>query len=189
MLYTPKKTIQAIVETGNHYVAQVKGNQLSLLKDIKAQATQNPIDTFIEKDNTRGRKVTRTISTFSVENPTILKGWQNVKTYIVVHRNKVEKGIVTDETAYFIADLSFDAERFHQIIKQHWGVENKLHWVKDVIHNEDNNRIRCGSGPIAASIFSSIAINIHRKEYGNSITDNQILFRANVKELFNITRT
>jgi len=70
-----------------------------------------------------------------------------------------------------MSDLDLNAEEFHQGIRGHWGIENRLHWVKDEIHKEDKNKIRCGTGPVAASIFSSIAINIHRKNGNDSISE------------------
>jgi len=59
-----------------------------------------------------------------------------------------------------------------------------LHWVKDVIHGEDSNQIRTQNGPVNSSVFSSIAINIHRKNGNHSISDGQMKFSSNVKELF-----
>jgi predicted transposase YbfD/YdcC len=189
MLYIPKKTIQTIIECNQHYVAQVKANQPTLHQNIQAHVEIQPLDSFLEEDSTHGRRVTRITQTFTVTNETIKQNWSNIQTYIIVHRTRLEKGKTSYEKAFFISDLSLNAQAFHQIIRQHWRIENKLHWVKDVIHKEDKNRIRTGTGPVSASVFSSIAINIHRKINGSSITNSQILFRANVKELFNIIRT
>ena len=91
--------------------------------------------------------------------------------------------MIKTELAFFMSDLNLSAEEFHQGIRGHWGIENRLHWVKDGIHKEDKNKIRCGTGPVAASIFSSIAINIHRKNGNDSIYEGQIKFRNNVKYL------
>jgi predicted transposase YbfD/YdcC len=149
----------------------------------------NAISYFAENDNSHGRQVSRTTNVYQVTNSSLKTQWQNLQTYIVVKRERIQQARLSQETACFISDLKLDAKTFHQIIKDHWGIENKLHWVKDVIHKEDKNRIHCGSGPIVASVFSTIAINIHRKNNHDSITHGQILFRANVKELFNIIRT
>lgn len=189
MPYTPKKTIQHFVEHKQHYVAQVKANQPTLFEDIKAQSLDKSLSSFVENDNSHGRQVSRMTNVYQVTNSSLKHQWQNLQTYIVVERERIQQGKLSQETACFISDLKLDAETFHQIIKDHWGIENRLHWVKDVVHKEDKNKIHCGSGPIAASVFSTIAINIHRKNNHDSITHGQILFRANVKELFNIIRT
>ena len=126
---------------------------------------------------------------YGASNSLKTKQWKGLNTYIIVHRQRTVQGKTVSENACFMSDICLSASAFHNGIRDHWGIENKLHWVKDVVHNEDDNRIRCGSGPIAASIFSTIAINIHRTNGNQSITNGQILFRANVKELFNLIRT
>ena len=104
---------------------------------------------------------------------------------------KRKKRQTVNDRLYISSVLSSDAEFFHNGIRNHWSPdsyrdENKLHWVKDVIHNEDNNRMNTNNGPINQSIISTIAINIHRKNGNSSITDSQTKFGANVNELFNI---
>jgi len=92
--------------------------------------------------------------------------------------------------ALFISDLfETDAEFFHRGIREHWGIENSLHWVKDVIHKEDKNRIRILNGPMNAAILSSIAINIHRKNGNHSITDGIVQFNANFQDIFRLIST
>ena len=61
--------------------------------------------------------------------------------------------------------------------------------MKDVIHQEDDNQIRVGNGPVNAAILSTIAMNIHRKNGNDSIKYGQIKFRAMTKELFKMLRT
>jgi predicted transposase YbfD/YdcC len=147
------------------------------------------LDIFVENDKSHGRKIKRITEVFSASEGIKHKTWEGLTTYIRVTREREKDGKVESEIAYFMSNMSNSAEEFHRGIREHWGIENMLHWVKDVIHQEDNNLIRCGSGPIAASIFSTIALNIHRKEGNASITHGQILFRANVESLFNIIRT
>ena len=113
----------------------------------------------------------------------------DLPTYIIVERQLQTKNEETNETAYFISDLDSNAEQFHHLVRIHWKIENCLHWVKDVIHKEDKNKIRSANGPICAALFSTIAINFHRRQHQYSITYGQILFRANVKELFNMIIT
>ena len=120
------------------------------------------------------------------------KEWKGLKRFIHVHKevfhtNKNTKKRFTDNDRHYISSVSSsNAKFFHEGIRNHWSIENKLHWVKDVIHNEDDNRVRTNNGSINQSIISTIAINIHRKNGNPSITDSQIKFGANVKELFNI---
>lgn len=171
-------------------MAQIKANQPKLYNDVvQTTTTATSLGSFEEQDNTHGRQVKRTVNIFFVENEFIKSTWQNVKVYISVHRERTEHGKTKEENAYFMSNTLLEAEKFHFGIKEHWGIENKLHYVKDVVHNEDKNKINSGNGAITASVFSTIAINFHRKENHQSITHGQILFRANVNELFNKIRT
>jgi predicted transposase YbfD/YdcC len=168
----------------------VKGNQANLLKDIKwVAANEKQIGFFQETNTSRGREISRTVSVFEVHNEDIKQKWQGLKNYICVERKRIEKGKTSWETAYFISDLHLAAADFAQGIQKHWGIENRLHWVKDVIYKEDKNGINTGNGAIVASVCSTIAINIHRINKHDSIKEGQVIFRANVKELFNIIRT
>lgn len=189
MLCTPKKTVDAIRQSENHYLIQVKGNQPNLYKDIGSKINHSPIETYTEQDHSHGRKVTRTTRIYAVTNDRMKGIWTDLQTYVHVERSRQTKKETSHETAFFISDLKWDAEQFHDLVRDHWKIENCLHWVKDVVHNEDKNNIRSANGPICAAVFSSIAINFHRKQQHHSITAGQILFRANVKELFNMIRT
>jgi len=115
------------------------------------------------------------------------KEWSKLKRIVQVHKN-VEKGKNrSTNQRFYISDLNNrNAKYYHQGIREHWGIENRLHWVKDVVHKEDKNRIRKDNGPINMSIFSSIAINIHRKNGNDSITEGQIKFCCNLPSALEI---
>ena len=95
-----------------------------------------------------------------------------------------------DSDAFYVCDLEInDARFFQQGTRGHWQVENNLHWVKDVIHNEDQNQVKNPSGAVNLSIMSSIALNVHRKFGEKSITDSQAKFNANLTKAIQIIRT
>ena len=51
------------------------------------------------------------------------------------------------ETAYYLLSTPLSPERFNEVMRSHWGVENSLHWRLDVVMNEDQARSRVGNGP------------------------------------------
>lgn len=168
----------------------MKGNQKTLLADIESvRQTATPLSEYRELDKSHGRKVERIVHVFDAFQGEKTMEWKNLTSYILVQRNKTEKGITSTEYAFFMSDLRLTAEEFHQGIRGHWGIENRLHWVKDAIHKEDKNGIRSGTGPVSASVFSSIAINIHRKNGNDSISEGQIKFRNNVRGLLGFCRS
>ncbi len=75
----------------------------------------------------------------------------------------------TDETAYYISTILLNAEEFCKAIRNHWGVENRNHHVRDVTMNEDKSRIRNNPGIFAR--LKSFALNILRVNKVKNIAD------------------
>lgn len=82
-----------------------------------------------------------------------------------------------------------DAQFYHKGIRNHWRIENALHWVKDVFHNEDNNRIRNKNGAINISMISSFAINLQRLKVSWSIKEAIAYCSFNIKKVIKLFRT
>jgi predicted transposase YbfD/YdcC len=58
--------------------------------------------------------------------------------------------MTTPEIVYAVTDLGFSnirADQLAEIIRDHWSIENKLHWIRDVTFAEDHSQIRTGNGP------------------------------------------
>ena len=69
------------------------------------------------------------------------------------------------ETAYGLTSLGpdrADAARLSALVQGHWGIENRVHWVRDVIYDEDRSQIRTGSGPRAMARVRNLAISLLR---------------------------
>jgi predicted transposase YbfD/YdcC len=155
--------VNAIVESGNHYTIQVKENQPTLYNDIVQTATSTACLSVYEQTNKgHGRVEKRRVSVFNASGNPKLSVWRDLKTYVVVERCRTDKGMMSEEKSLYISDLQLTAEAYYQGTRGHWGIENRLHYVKDVVHNEDNNGVKSDNGPVVLSICSTIAINIHR---------------------------
>lgn len=182
-----------IVSSGNHYVAQVKKNQLSLYREIQEYIVlQSPLDTFEISQKCHGRHTHWHCKIFDATEHQQATPWKGLKRFICVERTcfDTKKKTTTQTQRYYISDLTQkDATFFFKGIRGHWRIENSLHWVKDVIHNEDNNRITKDNGPINMAVISSIAINLGRK-YGQwSMTQNAVTFSANIEKTVQYIRT
>jgi predicted transposase YbfD/YdcC len=71
---------------------------------------------------------------------------------------------VVTERRYYLVSLPADGVRFSDAVRQHWGVENPLHWVLDVSFAEDASRIRKDQGAQTFSVLRQIAVNLLRRE-------------------------
>ena len=68
------------------------------------------------------------------------------------------------ETAYYLLSTPLSAERLNEMVRSHWGVENRLHWRLDVIMNEDQQRNRSDNGPNNLAVLRHMALNVMQKD-------------------------
>ena len=69
-------------------------------------------------------------------------------------------GKIEHETRYYLCSLALCALTFARIVRAHWGVENRLHWVLDVVFREDLARFRTGDGPQNMAIIRHTTLNL-----------------------------
>ena len=157
---TAKKTTKLILEGGNDYVITVKGNQPRLLTQLKTIAeTHWPYERFVDIEKARGRITCRIVSVF-----TDLRGidldWVGAQSLIQIERIGIRSGKKYLQTNHYISSLVSKAITFAEGIRQHWGIENRLHWVKDVIAGVDAAPFRNSNAATNWSIIRNIAINL-----------------------------
>ncbi len=157
---TQKKTIETIVATGNHYIAAVKANQPTLYDGISQMFTSTETVTQVNKGH--GRQEKRTVSIMALSSDQFPQ-WQKAATVIKVERERKLRSKVERETCYYLSDLSESAAQFAHRIRIYWGVENRVHYVRDVTFGEDHSRTRTGVLPSLWAITRNLAINLYRK--------------------------
>ena len=142
---------QQIVDQGGDYALALKGNQGTLHDDVKlflddpsCQATMTK--PLVEADHGRIETRTATVST-DIEWLQKDHQWPGLAAVGKVVRIREAPDRTTTETAYYLLSKTLSAERFNEVVRHHWGVENRLHWRLDVIMNEDQDRTRLGNGP------------------------------------------
>jgi len=71
---------------------------------------------------------------------------------------------VSQETPYYLSGLPGDAARIAAAVRGHWGIENRLHWVRDMAFDEDRCRVRTGQAAENFVVLRHIALNLLRRE-------------------------
>ena len=92
--------------------------------------------------------------------------WPGLAQVCRVTRTRQVKGQESQETAYAISSLPREQAGASQLLgwlRGHWGIENRLHWVRDVTFDEDRSRLRTGSGPQVMAAFRNAAIGYLRQ--------------------------
>lgn len=168
-----KSIARAIKSKKADYLLALKDNQhkkYSIAKEyfdvferIGADPSNNSYYKTIEKGH--GRIETR--ECYVLDAPAKFKGvdgWFGIKTIGMVVSQRCIKGINSIERRYYISSLPLDAKKIAQTIRNHWSIENSLHWVLDVDFCEDRCRIREGFSPQNLSWIRALALSLLKND-------------------------
>ena len=115
--------------------------------------------TSVEKGH--GRLEKRTVRTTSIL--TLHEKWPGLAQGIEITRERTVKGKTTVEVVYAMTSLPAQeagAERLAGLVREHWGIENELHYVRDVTLGEDACRVRKGSAPQVLAAVRNVVIHL-----------------------------
>ncbi len=144
-----KQIAREIIDSDADYVLALKGNQGTAHEEIRsfledAIARKAPSLAYWESvEKGHGRIETRRywqsdrIAWFGDK-----AAWDSLRSVGVVEATREIDGKISTERRYYLSSLTLDALRFGHAVRSHWGVENQLHWVLDVVFNEDQSRAR-----------------------------------------------
>ncbi len=170
------KIAAKIVEKKGDYLLAVKKNQGQLYQDVKelfagcdeAKFRQVPHDYARTVNKGHGRIEIRQCWTLST--PDYLDylrhgaNWKNLRTVVKVLAEREVNGKRSRQVRYYITSVENNAKMILQAARDHWGVENGLHWVLDIAFREDECRIRKDHAPQNFAILRHIALNLLKQE-------------------------
>lgn len=156
---------------GDYHLA-LKKNQKGLYEEVHDWMKKYKLnmDTHIEVDYVGGRIEKRT--TYVCKDLTFIdesKNWQDSKRVIMIESQRSFKSGLektTNQTRFYISSKEQDAEYFNKVTRNHWGIENQLHWFLDVVFNEDRQRVREGNAPENMAIMRKLALQTLLKHKG-----------------------
>jgi len=183
---------EKIIEKQADYALAVKGNQKHLHEAIVDYFKNAGVENNSELDllqchearNTgHGRIETRRcyLSTCLDTLPKVSR-WKGLKSIGMIESERTLNGKTSLEQRYYICTLT-DVKTFSHAIRAHWGVENSLHWVLDVVFREDDSRIRTGYAPENFNVMRQLAVNLLKKE-NSKVSIKKKRFRAALSDPF-----
>jgi predicted transposase YbfD/YdcC len=162
---TQTKIAEQIIGQRGHYFLSVKGNQQGLLEDlVHAFKVDKGIGFTEAPDSNHGRIETRQCHILPVGNFLLKENrsaWKNVSTLIKIESGREIKGILHQETRYYISDETVPNPSYYlALARGHWGIENQLHWHLDVTFKEDACRVRKANAPLNLSTLRKFTLQL-----------------------------
>jgi len=168
-----KEIAKVITEQEADYVLALKKNHSTLYEDVTlylddargSEFAEIDHDYYETVDGDHGRIETRRYwITSAIDWLGAKASWTNLQSLGLVESRREMGEKVEIERRYYLSSLPADGVRFSDAVRQHWGVENGLHWVLDVSFNEDACRIRKDKGAQTFSVLRHIALNLLKRE-------------------------
>ncbi|MFH1346061.1 MAG: ISAs1 family transposase [Pseudomonadota bacterium] len=161
-LHCHREMAKAIVERGGDYVLAVKNNQPGLVRDAKAAiaaAERKKATRASTKEVGHGREESRTAIVAAVSDMAEKHDFAGLK---AVARITSKRGSDKTVQRYFLLTKHYKPAELLDIVRQHWGIENILHWTLDVVLDEDQTRSRLDHAPENLAVLRRLALNIAR---------------------------
>ena len=181
-MHTQVDTAHWIHDQGGHYLLTVKNNQPGVRRTLKKLPWKN-VPSISSVDTSRGRRVRRTVKAVEapawVDFPGAAQVIQVRRTRTTKNRRNTGKNssgsakTTTAEVVYLVCSLPMtDAqpETITAWIQGHWGIENRLHWVRDMVFDEDHHQLRTANGPEIMAALRNLAISLIRLFCGAGIS-------------------
>jgi predicted transposase YbfD/YdcC len=161
-LHCHRAMAKAVVRQGGDYVLAVKSNQPSLLGDAKAAiaaAERKGATTISTEDTRHGRKESRTALVASAGEMAEKHDFPGLKAVARISSKRGKDKIVE---RYFLLTRRYGRDDVLRIVREHWTIENGLHWPLDVVLDEDLARHRKDNAPVNLAVLRRLALNIAR---------------------------
>lgn len=162
---------EKITTKGADYVLALKGNQGHLSNAVKYLFKQDTLtelkhDCIEHIDTGHGRNEKRVCRQIEINNKWLpeRERWTKLNTIIEITATRETQTSSSTERRYYISSLPLDATKANSAIRQHWSVENSLHWVLDMTFREDESRIRRGHAAEVMSTLRRITLNLLKSD-------------------------
>jgi predicted transposase YbfD/YdcC len=162
-LHTQRAHADYLIGRGAHYVLIVKGNQPGLHRELTTLPWQQIPTVDVTHDKGHGRVETRTLQLAAMAAGI---GFPHARLAIrLTRRRRASSGKWHTEIVYAVTDMTWHqirADELADAIRRHWSIENRLHWIRDVVFAEDHSQIRTGAGPAVMATVRNLVISLHR---------------------------
>jgi predicted transposase YbfD/YdcC len=169
---------QKIVDRKADYILALKGNQGSLREDVELFAAEQKANDFKDTTVSRHQTIDGDHGRIETRNITVIHdiGWLQdrhhwpaltsvvmVESTRVIPRPNPDADKIEQETRFYITSLALAACLVGALVRDHWAVENSLHWVLDMVFRDDECRLRTDHAPANFTTLKHMALNLIRR--------------------------
>jgi predicted transposase YbfD/YdcC len=165
---------------GGHYLLAVKDNPPTLraaverVAEAACEADFAGVDGGEATDDAHGRHEERYVSVYP-DPAGIPADWPDVAAAVQVNREREVGGVRTCTAHYYLTSYAGTATEMAAFVRGHWGIENGLHWVLDVVFREDDCRVRAGHAGENLAMVRRVAVALLRRAPGKGTTPTKRL--------------
>lgn len=180
---TQKPNAAQIVRQGGDWLFPLKDNHPTLHDEVRrlfawarSKDAYNPyqdrldisVDFYESHDYDHGRQEIRrcwcTDGIGWLDETDEPSSWTGLRSVALIERERSLNGSTSIEQTYYLSSVAPSARKLSAIAREHWGIENRLHWVLDVAYDEDDSRVRKDHAPQNLSMLRQLSLNLIRKE-------------------------
>jgi predicted transposase YbfD/YdcC len=170
-----REVATTITARGGDYVLAVKGNQPELhaavvrfFRDGQDGPFAASVDTVATLDKGHGRIERRTC--WATDDADLIRyldpagRWPGLRSVAMVRGERIIGAERTRQDRYYLSSLPADALRIGRLVRTHWQIENALHWVLDVVFDEDQSRVRMGYAQQNLALLRRVALSVLKQD-------------------------
>jgi predicted transposase YbfD/YdcC len=157
-----KAIVEKITSKNANYLIAVKNNQKTLYQEIEnlftiTRAASQDIHKTVDHGRVETRKCTVITDLDFLYEKT---NWPSIGSVVKIETERYLKSSTknTTQTRFYISSLKEGAKTINQMVRGHWSIENRLHWMLDVVFQEDSSRRRQGNSAANFNIISKVAL-------------------------------
>jgi predicted transposase YbfD/YdcC len=167
-----RQIAQKVIDKKADYVLALKGNQGTLRDDVELFVSEQKANNFKDETVTRDQTVDADHGRIETRLTTVIHdidwlqkrhNWPGLKAVVIIESRREIGPKIETETRFYITSLINNADLLAAIVRQHWAIENSLHWVMDMAFRDDECRISTGHAPANFTTVKHVAHNLMRR--------------------------